>query len=93
MADRIDTIHDSVKARGRQTMVDGVFPQPQVPQLSPSHHPVLPPRKMGNLGINPARPSQPANIAGRDGLGGMGDRHPANVAGGASILGRGLCRL
>jgi len=64
MADRIDTIHDSVKARGRQTMVDCVFPQPQVPQLPPRHHPMLPPREGGNLAINPPRPSQPAYIAG-----------------------------
>lgn len=64
MADRVDTLLDPVEAANCQTVIYRVFSEPHGEQLIPSHHPMLSPRHLANLGIGTARPSQPAYFAG-----------------------------
>ena len=70
MADCIDPVLQPMQALDRQPVVDRVLTDPKRPQLPAPHHPMLPPRQLRDLRVRFARPSQPAYIAGWDGLGG-----------------------
>ncbi len=71
MAHRVDTVSHSVEAADGESMIDGIFSQPQVEQLSPRNHPMLPLRQPCNVRIEaggparlPAKPREPAYFAG-----------------------------
>jgi hypothetical protein len=53
-----------MEASYRQAVIDRVFSQTHSEQLLASHHSMLPPRQLSDLGICTARPSQPVYFAG-----------------------------
>jgi hypothetical protein len=65
MTDRVDAESNRMQATHREPMIYGVLPNPTLQQLPPRYHPVLSSRQLCDERIGrPARPRQPAYIAG-----------------------------
>jgi len=69
MADGVHAAMQPMQTATRQARVDRVLADPQLDQLRPRDHPVLPCRQTGNLGIRRLTLSFPAYLAGKCSLG------------------------
>jgi hypothetical protein len=65
MTDRVDPMGHYMQTAGRKAMVDSVLANPQLHQLPPRNHPILPLRqpRHGSIGVHASSP-QTAYIAG-----------------------------
>ena len=87
MSNRVDSGVEPVESPDLQPVLNRIFPEPELQQLPPGDHSMLPPSQLGDSGIDSlliARPSQPAYIAGGDGFGGHArERDGSGRTGGA----------